>query len=144
MLEPNALTVIIVPRWGRARECTYQKCSSHEEPKAEDTYFQPASLNRRAYIFPISPIPMIPMLLSASIMLNTTREGVETEMRSGHCEGAERKKQSEDKSRANKKFGALGAEQRLREELPTPWRAKLNRQKFNLTLCTHHHPDVED
>jgi hypothetical protein len=92
MLEPNALTVIIVPRLGGVRECTYQKCSSHEQPEAEDTYFQPASLNRRAYIFPISPIPMIPMLLLASIMLNITREGVETEAGLGYCGRCRRKK----------------------------------------------------
>jgi hypothetical protein len=39
------------------------------------TYFQPASLNLRAYIFPMSPMPMRPILLPSSMMNVVLRPG---------------------------------------------------------------------
>ena len=43
-----------------------------EAPRAlaRGTHFQPAVLNRREYILPMSPMPIMPMLLRSSMLLN--------------------------------------------------------------------------
>ena len=69
ILEPNALTVIITTE-GRVREeidLPIAKLSDAETVE-RDTHFQPAVLRRREYIFPMSPMPIMPMLLLFSML----------------------------------------------------------------------------
>jgi hypothetical protein len=44
------------------------KLSSQRGAVARDTHFHPAVLRRREYIFPISPMPIIPTLLVFSML----------------------------------------------------------------------------
>lgn len=41
----------------------------HATRESSKTHFQPAALKRQAYIFPMSPMPMIPMLFFASMVM---------------------------------------------------------------------------
>lgn len=71
ILEPNALTVIIKSKGEKKeKDLPIAAFEAHASEGRKPTYFQPASLNLRAYIFPISPIPMMPMLLPSSIVMS--------------------------------------------------------------------------
>lgn len=93
MLEPNALkssywidqplkTKNSLLTWDcfKYPECILSASADHDI----ETYLQPAVLNRVAYIFPISPMPIMPIVMVSMVLENDYDEFTKSRRRKGN------------------------------------------------------------
>jgi hypothetical protein len=106
------------------------------------TYFQPASLSRREYIFPISPMPMMPILLPSSMLTVSCEEeerNVGVQRIVGCCE--KEKKREKFMQDLQQKFARVSAADRTNL---SPAHTKMTTKSSTSAAPHHREPDVPD